>query len=59
MSCHWVAKMHDVTDIDWFEGIRAFVDNEDGSFPELADLPAAWDAVKPPGYVPGFVRELG
>lgn len=43
----WVAIMHDVTDTDWFEGIRAFVDNEDGSFPELADLPAAWDATSP------------
>lgn len=47
MSCQWVAAMHDVTDIDWFEGIRAFVDNEDDSFPELADLPAAWDATPP------------
>ena len=27
------------------DDIRAFVENEDGGFPELADLPAWWDAL--------------
>ena len=29
------------------EDIRAFVENEDGRYPELADLPAWWDRTDP------------
>ena len=36
------------------DDIRAFVENEDGSFPELADLPAWWDATAPDARDPNF-----
>ena len=29
------------------EGIRAFVENENGRFPKLADLQSWWDAIAP------------
>ena len=41
--------MDDLTDDEWYGGIRAFVENENGSYIELADLPAGWDAIKPDG----------
>ena len=35
-----------MTDEEWCHAIRAFVDG-DGSYPELADLPAWWDSLSP------------
>ena len=42
------------------DDIRAFVNNEDGSYPTLADLPAWWDATDPDARAPElpFVERL-
>ncbi len=32
---------------DELDDIYAFIENEDGSYPELADLPAWWDSIGP------------
>ena len=37
--------MDDMTDDEWYESIRDFVENEDNSFPELDDLPKWWDGI--------------
>ena len=39
--------MDDLTDDEWYGGIRALVDNDDEGEPELEDLPARWDALDP------------
>ena len=44
--------MSDIGDDKWYAGIRAFVENEGGSYPELADLLAWWDATGPDARAP-------
>ena len=39
------------------EDVRAFIENTDGSYPDLSDLPAFWDAVGPDA--PATVRTGG
>ena len=35
------------------DDIRAFIENEDGSYPESADLVARWDSLSPDARAPG------
>ena len=36
------------------DDIRAFIENEDGSYPESADLVARWDSLSPDARAPGL-----
>ena len=45
--------MADLTDDERYD-IRVFIENEVGAFPELADLPAWWDATDPDAHAPEF-----
>ena len=47
-----------MTDAEWYEDIRSFVENEDGSYPELADLPARWDSIPPDARDPQLENYL-
>ena len=41
------------------DDIRAFVNNEDGSYPMLADLPAWWDTTDPDARAPELPNYSG
>ena len=45
--------MDDLT-AEQLEDTRAFVKNEDGSHPDLSDLPAMWDAIEPDKRMPEY-----
>lgn len=56
-SCRWGVAVDELSEAE-LDDIRAFIENEDGSYPKLADLPAWWDATDPDARAPDLPNHL-
>ena len=56
--CQWCGRVDDLTDDEWYEAIRSFIENEGGLLPKLGDLPAWWDAIDPDARDPNLPNYL-